>query len=344
MTDRRLAILNTSGETAPAFGIAEVADAGAVAEAGGAVDGQSTLVIRKPTGAGRVVAVGTADVEDDRYGTAFTGDAFVRFTGTDPSPGDTLYATSGSWALSAAGTGTGVTVAGDVRDMGAYKIVRVEIGPQIPQQGDFGIATLDEALLTTDTDVDIVGYTPVLGTSTPGTEPATVGNVNDLEGDDGATVIVVSTGDGWQVAAVLALTSEPDEVRTGRISTATAATFAHDGDVATAGELEVWETILPADVADYDTAESYTVGNFARESGTLYRCKFATGDPAGAFDAADWDSITPETDLRLTDRTQATVTLKHWFHEVAPEGALVEWDSQGIRILTCDAPADWEPY
>lgn len=130
----RLRLLNTSGETAPPFAIAEVADAVPVPDVveSGTADADSVLEIRKPTGSGRVCAVGPAGIADDRYGKGFTGDCFVRFTGDDPSPGDTLKATAGSWALSASGTGTGVTVAGDIRTIGsgetAYKVVRVQIG------------------------------------------------------------------------------------------------------------------------------------------------------------------------------------------------------------------------
>jgi hypothetical protein len=151
---------------------------------------------------------------------------------------------------------------------------------------------------------------------------------------------IVETGE-QECAVLIGDGSGVLTVRRGRVSTATVATFTHNGDVEVGGELEVWEVIPVASVADYDTAGSYVPGNFAREAGALYRCNTATGDPAGAFDAGDWDAITPETDLRLIDRTQPTVTVKHSFHEQAPEGALVEWDSQGIRILTCDAPADW---
>lgn len=109
----------------------------------------------------------------------------------------------------------------------------------------------------------------------------------------------------------------------------------------TLGELEIWETKLPTSIADYDSGESYVVGNFARESGTLYRCNTNT---TGTFDSGDWDEIADETDVELIDRTATVVTVKHRFHEAPPEGALVEWDSQGIRILTCDAPGDWSSY
>lgn len=132
MSARRLTLLNTSGETAPPFGIAEVANALPVPEGGDTTEGASVLEIRKPTGTGRVVAIAPCSIEDDRYGKGFTGDCHVRFTGSDPSPGDTLHATAGSWALSADGGGTGVVVAGDIRTIGtgetAFKIVRVEIG------------------------------------------------------------------------------------------------------------------------------------------------------------------------------------------------------------------------
>lgn len=137
-TTRRLTLRNDSTELAPAFGIAEVDDAAPVdyPVEGGTEDADSVLSVRKPTGTGRVVAVGPWSIpynaDPKRYGKGFTGDCFVRFSGSDPSPGDTLYATSGSWELSAAGTGTGVTVAGDVRTIGegmsAYKVCRVEIG------------------------------------------------------------------------------------------------------------------------------------------------------------------------------------------------------------------------
>lgn len=301
----------------------------------------------------------------------------------------------------------------DLERDAATAVLRDWVGVPEPGNGNYGVARLNEAMADTDTEVDIVGYTAIIGTQTPGEEPAEVGNPNELIGDTGAIVIVTLTGSTWVIAAVLEFgdaehgfcrpyadfddtatdirpagyqsvegVDAPDDatesvsndgftattndtlavayrsgswqvcyvipgtevIRKGRVSTATAATFAHDGDVETGGELEVWEVIPVADVADYDTAESYVAGNFVRESGTLYRCNLATADPAGAFDAGDWDAITPETDLRLIDRTQDTVTVKHSFHEAPPEGALVEWDSQGIRILTCDAPADWEPY
>jgi hypothetical protein len=134
---RRLTLLNTSGETAPPFGIAEVAGALPVPEGGDASDGASVLEIRKPTGTGRVVAIAPRAIEDDRYGKGFTGDCHVRFTGSDPSPGDTLYATSGSWELSASGGGTGVVVAGDVRTIGT-----LPVDPEDPQPGEDGFKTV----------------------------------------------------------------------------------------------------------------------------------------------------------------------------------------------------------
>lgn len=194
MSFRRLSLKNTSGETAPAFGIAEVADALPVPEGGATTDGASVLEIRKPTGAGRVVAIAPAAIEDDRYGKGFTGDAFVRFTGSDPSPGDVLYATSGSWAVSSGGTGTGVTVAGDVRDMGGYKIVRVEIGG-----GSGGGSSLTPVFVYSDLEG---GTRDTEGAFTPGADvrylPAILDGatfVPDLEAEFG-------TGKVWSLASL----------------------------------------------------------------------------------------------------------------------------------------------
>lgn len=125
-------VKNTAVESAPAFGVAEVVNAGALAAAisGGTQDADSYIEVRKPTGAGRLVIIGPANIGADRYGDAFTGKPFVRFTGTDPSPGAVLKAKAGEWAVSADGEGESVTVIGDVRTKGVapneYKIVRVE--------------------------------------------------------------------------------------------------------------------------------------------------------------------------------------------------------------------------
>lgn len=124
----------------------------------------------------------------------------------------------------------------------------------------------------------------------------------------------------------------------GRVATCTAATFESGGDVYTLGVINLWERILPVDVEDYDPGVSYLVGNYARQGGTLYRCIAPT---TGTFSGGSWSAITPETDVELIDRNKATIEIKHRFHKVAPEGALIELDADGIRILTCDAPTGW---
>lgn len=214
MTRNRLQALNTSGETAPAFGIAEVADAAEVTEAGAAPFGESTLVIRKPTGTGRVVAVGTAAIEDERYGAVATGDVFVRFTGSDPTPGDTLHATSGSWELSAGGSGTGVTVAGDVRDMGSYKIVRVEIGGGSGSGGGLTLGMLYENMAgqTYNEDGDIIpGATARVLPLVAGTAP------NSLTADLDAEFVDVQLWDlaGFAVGGESCCTGGSDGAPTG---------------------------------------------------------------------------------------------------------------------------------
>ncbi|QDV78094.1 hypothetical protein [Botrimarina mediterranea] len=360
-TPQPLTLRNDAGETAPAFAISEVSDAAPVLyeiSTGSDIAADSVLVIRKPTGTGRVVAVGPAAIEDDRFGKGFTGDCFVRFTGSDPSPGDILYATSGSWAVSASGTGTGVTVAGDIRDMGSYKIVRVEIGATA-QQGDFGIATLNEALLTSDTEVDIVGYTPVLGTSTPGSEPATVGNVNDLEGDSGATVIVVSTGSGWQVAAVLALESqdaehgfcrpyadftdsdtdirpagyqsvegvdEPDDSTTSVANDGFSATTSDTLAVAyRSGEWQV-RYVIPAAVVRYGVVSSATAASWDNATSTM------TNGTVAAWMFADDGTI---------NRAGSTESFPLRWTTAPEEGSVIAELNGELVVMTCGELEDW---
>ena len=98
----RLVVRNAAGEAAPPYAIAEVSGAEDF-------DGESRLVIRKPTGSGQVVAVGPAGIAAGGVGYAFRGTPFV-LVGTS-TVGTVCKATSGSWiattgGASAAGTNT----------------------------------------------------------------------------------------------------------------------------------------------------------------------------------------------------------------------------------------------
>jgi hypothetical protein len=173
-----------------------------------------------------------------------------------------------------------------------------------------------------------------------------------------------------------------DTVRKGRVSSATAATFEHDGDVQIDGEIEVWERILPSEVEPFSPTEDYITGNFVRftagaydedtsysggdfalYSGSVYEANTSTtgtwdaGDwdlidtagikrakvsiSAGDYTASEWDDVDDEAD-ELIDRNEETVTVPNPFDSAPVEGARIEWDSQGIRVLTCHAPEDWE--
>lgn len=105
-----------------------------------------------------------------------------------------------SWTLQNTASTKTHRVIGGARS-GSYRLERIAGGGG--SSGDFGFARLRYELLTTDATQQIEDYTPILGSSTPGPEPATVANPNALAGAEDATVVVVLTPSGWAIAAVI---------------------------------------------------------------------------------------------------------------------------------------------
>lgn len=102
----RVTVRNDSGETAPAYGIAEIDDSVTV-------ESEHVVTIRKPTGTGELVAIGPAPIADGAYGLTFRGAGpFVLYSSGSPINGDTLQVASGSWSLAPSGGGQSVPVIG----------------------------------------------------------------------------------------------------------------------------------------------------------------------------------------------------------------------------------------
>lgn len=191
-TDVIALTLQAGAGNAPAWAALEVVSVAASA------NGRDLYTVKQPTGtAGKAIVFnGPVVLEASGYG-AGSNRSHVR--GLSGAATGEVGPVNASWSLSTSAATKTHRVVGGAR-AGSYLLEK--LGGDTTS-GDFGIARLYAAMATTDATGLVENYSPILGTATPGSEPASVDNPHDLEGSDGDTVIVTYNGTSWEIAAVL---------------------------------------------------------------------------------------------------------------------------------------------
>ena len=245
---------NSSGESAPAYGLAEISG-------GASSEGEPVIVIRKPTGTGQIVAVGPVAIPDGREGVGYLGTPFIRYSGSAPSTGDVLRAKSGQWDAEASGGGASVAVIGDTRTISSVNVVRVVLSNGQPGPAGSS-ATVTEGVVKAGTaatfDANRYGLTPGTVELRPWIRPALFNAGASYSADESITL-------------------NPPEFDAGT-------DYADNSLVQESGNL--YQADGPVSAGTFDANDWDLVGSV---SGTLY----ATGSvSAGAFEHEDWTAST----------------------------------------------------